>query len=169
MKARGKRERSERVAPGNRQSNRYQPRRGVITRRLFRPFRPQLALRVLIQGRRASRLPLAIIYRTFGAVSPVGLVEFEGDEHQFFGALDLEHYGSVCSRVIEGGAKLLTSFHQDSINSVDNIARLERNVHLRVDGACSDDEIFPEILAAGNSKSIAGGFVGIRCERVCEH
>jgi len=42
--------------------------------------------------------------------------------------------------VIEGGAKFLTGFHQDSVNGVDNIARLERNVHLRVDGARSDED-----------------------------
>ena len=42
---------------------------GPIITDVLRPFRAASSLLVLIQGRRASRLPLAIISRAFGAVS----------------------------------------------------------------------------------------------------
>src|ERR1051326_5779070 len=95
MIARGKCERSERVAPGNEIKIYSSPDKGVIRRRLFRPFRPQPSLMSFSRGdalracpwllyfapsalslslmyfsrRRASRLPLAVIFRAFGAQS----------------------------------------------------------------------------------------------------
>ena len=38
-------------------------------------------------------------------------IEFEGDEHQFSGALDLQDHGNVCARVIQRGSELFTSLH----------------------------------------------------------
>jgi hypothetical protein len=60
MKARGKREARR---PWYVKQRTSQPYMGVI----FRPFRPYAVLHLRNQGRCASRLPLAFIFRAFGA------------------------------------------------------------------------------------------------------
>jgi len=59
MKARGKRERSERVAPGKESKILFSPEKGEIRWHLFRPFRPQLLFGLLTRGDALALLALA--------------------------------------------------------------------------------------------------------------
>jgi hypothetical protein len=78
------------VAPGTK-IERFQALKGRNTGALFRPFRPRILLCMLNQGRRASRLPLAIIFRAFGAVLP-------GFRDSYFPIIR-SHCGMTLSRV----------------------------------------------------------------------
>ena len=64
MIARGKCERSEHVAPGGRQNKAPRPERP----KYYALSGLGAFLILSIQGRRASRLPLATIFRAFGAM-----------------------------------------------------------------------------------------------------
>src|SRR6202008_1575016 len=78
---------AERVAPGN--ESKFGPAlKGRNTVALFRPFRPLPALLVPTRGdalRFASRLPLAFIFRAFGAVAAGFHVQHVGAVCAYFG------------------------------------------------------------------------------------